>query len=565
MGVEPATALSTELQYVLEHCLGAGGMAETWAARQVRGDGFFHRFCLKFIRPEFRNEPMFQRLFRREAQIGADLRHKNIVSLIEADAEFGFLKFELIDGVNLRELLASLPNGRLSSELVMFIATEVCQALEYVHGKDVLHLDIKAGNILVSTHGEVKLVDFGIAMRIPADGGPATKVRGTPEYMAPEQSEQHRVDGRTDLFSLGVLCYEMLTGRRPADSGSEQHVYEQLARGEYPPIANLIDVQPSVSEIVDTLLQPDPAARFPNAAACLDRLCVTPPSPTLSRELGRLVRAAQVGVVRKRRLTPITSFVEPMIAAARSRKESQTTTQPSAVALSILRGEGRTTAPETQQPKTPVVAQAPLSIAAQRATATFNMDEKPRARATTSTFEIMRRTVEVPRRRSVGALLGFAALIAAALIGSSTALTRDVHPSTKTPTSKSTDRATVVSPVISSSSTTTVAADHEPSPLAVQHDLNEQVAPSAIADQPLHDAAAKKSNPVAKGVLRVGAFPANRVWVNGKCRGPAPFEAQLAPGNYRVGVGDERAIQTRSVKVRAGEVKEEFFNLSSEN
>jgi serine/threonine protein kinase len=554
MGVELAITSRPGVHYEFVDCLGAGGMAETWEVKQVRDDGYCHRFCLKFIRPEFRNAPLYQRLFRREAQIGTELHHKNIVSLIEVDAELGFLRFELIDGVNLRELLASLPDSRLSSELARFIAVEVCQALEYVHGAGVLHQDVKAANVLISTHGEVKLVDFGIAIQMPTDG-PATKVRGTPEYMAPEQAEQHHVDGRTDLFSLGVIIYEMLTGRLPADSASDYQIYEQLARRDYPPLTELIDVDEGLAAIGDTLLQPAPGARWQNAAACLDQLCEVPPKPTLSRELGRLVRTAQVGVTRKRKKTPITSFVKPMI-AARARKASQTTTQPTG-AIAVRIAEEPRLRVERAQPFTTVSKgaqstkeRAALDVAVAR------VEDESRVRADTTTIEIMRRTVLAPRRRTLG-VLGVTALLAL-LVATSTALTRDSRPSSRVVPKRS-DVPTVVAPTIAAPQTPKL--EFAQAPPSEQPDTNSTVASADVLQPQMTGEAAQSSPPSKNGVLRLGSFPANHIWVNGKSH-PAPFIAQVPPGKYWIGVGDEHPTQTRWVQVRSGKVTEAYFDLS---
>jgi serine/threonine protein kinase len=559
---EPADAPATsEPPYELVRCLGVGGMAETWEARNVRKNGLYQHFCLKFILPAFRSAPEFTRLFRREAEIGTTLRHKNIVSLIEVDAELGYLKFELINGVNLRELLRAQSEHRLAFEVVHLVAAELAQALEYVHGQGVLHQDLTPANVLVSTSGEVKLVDFGIATR-KRDGEPATNVRGTAVYMSPEQAQQQAQDGRSDLFSLGLVLYELLTGKRPADSACSQRALEQLAYREYPPVGTVVDGIPEqLRDVVDKLLEPNPARRFEHAGACLDKLCDPPPRPTLSRELGRMVSEAKVLVERKRSMTPVTSFALPLLEAERARKPSRLTGEPTSAAVALQRQEAPTK-PSAMAPGSRIEpTNAHEQDVVEPPSPAVVHSEKQRARMYTATTEIMLRAVHAPRRRALG-VLGLASIVTALLVAATT-LTRGERPRS---VNKVLEAASTVTPVMTSTSAgvdttrrpSVDSAPEAPPPLpelqaAVQPPLRHQSRKPLKPAQ--HDAA----------VLRVSAFPASRVWVDGEYIAETPLDKPVAPGDHLVAFGDDHPTKTIPVTVRARETKEVYFDRSTKN
>lgn len=187
-------------------CLGRGGMGVVYKARQKSLDRIV---AIKILPPEGVGEEAFSERFAREAATLAKLSHPNIVTVHDFGETAGlfYIVMEYVDGVNLRDLLRE---GKLEAEQALAIVPPICEALQYAHDKGIVHRDIKPENLLLDRDGRVKIADFGIASLVGASGESA----GTPPYMAPEQSGG-RTDHRADIYALGVVLYEMLTGERP--------------------------------------------------------------------------------------------------------------------------------------------------------------------------------------------------------------------------------------------------------------------------------------------------------------------------------------------------------------
>ncbi|HEX4355067.1 MAG TPA: serine/threonine-protein kinase, partial [Polyangiales bacterium] len=282
--------------------LGIGGMAETFLAVQRGAAGFEQRVCMKFILPGFRENADFRRLFLREASIAASLRHSNIVGVIDVDEQAGYMVLELVDGVDLRALLNAAPNHRLSPELATLITLELCKALAYAHGRNrrgqfdgIVHRDISPSNVLVSYAGEVKLTDFGVARAMRSDAEPlSTTVKGKLCYMSPEQARGQVLDGRSDLFALGVVCYELLSGQRPFDGASDADTLLRVTMGQHTPLIEVApDVPGGLAMVVEKLLSRDREQRYVSADACIDALARFAPRATSFRDLGELARSAR--------------------------------------------------------------------------------------------------------------------------------------------------------------------------------------------------------------------------------------------------------------------------------
>ncbi|MEQ1860607.1 MAG: protein kinase [Chthoniobacteraceae bacterium] len=196
--------------------IGSGGMGAVFKARQPQLDRFV---ALKILPAELAGRGGFSERFQREAQALARLSHPHIVTIHDFGQAGGFfyLLMEFVDGVNLRQAMRA---GRFTPEQALAIVPPVCEALQFAHDHGIVHRDIKPENLLLDKDGRVKIADFGIAKMLGEEsstGLAESQPAGTPQYMAPEQREHQRTDHRADIYSLGVVLYELLTGELPAD------------------------------------------------------------------------------------------------------------------------------------------------------------------------------------------------------------------------------------------------------------------------------------------------------------------------------------------------------------
>ena len=286
-------------QYEIVRRLGVGGMAETFEARRRIG-GAEQRVCLKRVLPAFSEDPKFKEQFLSEARIAATLRHSNIVSVLDFGAIEGteFMVLELVDGLDLRALLASMDEHRLDAELVALVGLDLAYALSYAHNaqegglQGVVHRDISPANVLISVRGEVKLADFGIAKAMTnAQATASGLLKGKIPYMAPEQMRAQEVDGRADLFSLGVSLYEALAGQRPFQGSHDVEVMTRLLAGERLPLSEVAPEAPAaLRDAIEGLLHIRPSERTATAESFVDALSNCAPTPVARRRLAELVQ-----------------------------------------------------------------------------------------------------------------------------------------------------------------------------------------------------------------------------------------------------------------------------------
>jgi len=268
-------------RYRLERRLAQGGMAEVWLATDLTLD---RRVALKWLKPSLAADPVVAERFRREAIAVARLTHPNIVAVHDVFAEGGrqAVVMQLVDGKSLRQLLDV--QTRLSPELTIHIGTCVAAALDAAHRAGFVHRDVKPGNILVTPDGRVLLTDFGIAKGL--DGGDDLTsdnvMMGTAKYLSPEQVRGRRLDGRADLYSLGLVLYECLAGRVPFIGESDADT--ALARLQRDP-TDLARLRPTLSrglvDLIHRLLARNPNRRPASGAdlrAELLRLAGEPPA-----------------------------------------------------------------------------------------------------------------------------------------------------------------------------------------------------------------------------------------------------------------------------------------------
>ena len=251
-------------RYQVEARIGAGGMAEVY-----RGfDPVLNRtVAIKVLLPQFARDASFVQRFRREAQAAARLNHPNIVGVYDTGQGDGtqFIVMEFIEGRTLGEFLATgrRPTPVQSAE----IAQKICSALAAAHAQGVIHRDIKPGNIMVTREGTVKVMDFGIARVLGPETAPQTSaVLGTASYLSPEQAQGSPVDARTDIYSLGAVLYEMLTGRPPFTGDSPVAVaYKQVNERPATPSSLNADVPARLDAVVMKALSKNPANRYQSA------------------------------------------------------------------------------------------------------------------------------------------------------------------------------------------------------------------------------------------------------------------------------------------------------------
>ncbi len=258
-------------RYELGEILGFGGMSEVHLARDLR----LHRdVAVKVLRADLARDPSFYLRFRREAQNAAALNHPAIVAVYdtgEADTTAGplpYIVMEYVDGVTLRDIVHT--DGPMPVQRALEVIADACQALNFSHQHGIVHRDVKPANIMISKTGAVKVMDFGIARAIADGGNKVTQtaaVIGTAQYLSPEQARGEQVDARSDVYSLGCVLYEILTGQPPFVGDSPVAVaYQHVREDPVPPSQKRRDISPELDAVVLKALAKNPDNRYQSAA-----------------------------------------------------------------------------------------------------------------------------------------------------------------------------------------------------------------------------------------------------------------------------------------------------------
>jgi len=258
-------------RYELGEILGFGGMSEVHLARDLR----LHRdVAVKVLRADLARDPSFYLRFRREAQNAAALNHPAIVAVYdtgEAETSAGplpYIVMEYVDGVTLRDIIHS--DGPMPARRALEVIADACQALNFSHQHGIIHRDVKPANIMISNTGAVKVMDFGIARAIADGGNSVTQtaaVIGTAQYLSPEQARGEQVDARSDVYSLGCVLYEILTGEPPFIGDSPVAVaYQHVREDPVPPSQKRPGISPELDAVVLKALAKNPDNRYQSAA-----------------------------------------------------------------------------------------------------------------------------------------------------------------------------------------------------------------------------------------------------------------------------------------------------------
>jgi serine/threonine protein kinase len=276
--------------------LGIGGMGIVYEAEDVR---LPRKVALKFLPEESADDPDAERRFQREADTIAQLNHPNICTIYEIDRHEGraFIAMECVAGLNLKTYMA---RHEISTSEIVEIALQIAAALGSAHAKGIVHRDIKPGNIIVGDEHQVKVLDFGLARRFTTvethelelglDGSTIPgRPMGTANYMAPERILQLPLDPRCDLFSLGVVVYEMATGRLPFAGASPSETVANILEKDPEPLTKLTPRHPkSLEAVVRRLLAKRAGDRYPSATELTGALLsVASPHPRLIARLRR--------------------------------------------------------------------------------------------------------------------------------------------------------------------------------------------------------------------------------------------------------------------------------------
>jgi serine/threonine protein kinase len=505
-------------KYRLDQRLGGGGMAEVFLGSTQGAEGFSRKVAIKRVLPGFSDNPSFAQMFVSEAQISAQLQHPNIVSTLDFDRDAEnrlFLVMELVEGRDLDTLMQS---GVLPFAVVIFVIGEVLRGLGHAHDlpvggaiRGIVHRDVSPHNVLLGWEGAVKVSDFGIAKAKAASEATASVfIKGKPAYMSPEQANGEALDGRSDLFAVGIMLWEMLVGRRLFSGDDTRATLAAVLFGQIPrPRSQRPDIPVDLERVTMKLLERDLPARYASAEDAIVDLMECADAPKNGREL----------------LVQVLAERFPQQAPVRSSKRHGLHTPQSI--QPIVRNVADGSRPYTPAAPSPVVPMA--SVGAVRAAATGTLDPQ---------YQMSTVSGRPPKSR---ALILVAALVASAAVAFAIVLAV-THNHAAKPTDDTGSAAVVVPTVLDaagSGSAAIVAQATVPDAgmpdaavIAIDAGVASATAPDAKKDAPSdhsgHPATQKT------GALSVKAFPVMTVTVDKKRYGDTPLTIKLPVGTHKL-------------------------------
>ncbi|MEJ7730639.1 MAG: serine/threonine-protein kinase [Polyangiaceae bacterium] len=267
-------------RYRLLRLLGTGGMGNVWAASAHGARGFQRTVALKVLERGLRDDPRYGAMLLEEARVAARIQHPNVVPVLDVGEHEGclFAVLEMVEGEDLRAVMAAARSRgvRIEPELAARIVVDACAGLHAAHDLSddggaplgLVHRDVSPPNLLLSMSGQVRLSDFGIVRTGQGVDTSPGQVKGRVRYMAPEQALGQRIDRRADVFSMGVVLYELWTGAHPFDGAGEVQMLSALLSGSFRDAADARpDLPAPMAQVLGRALAPLPEARFPSAAA----------------------------------------------------------------------------------------------------------------------------------------------------------------------------------------------------------------------------------------------------------------------------------------------------------
>jgi serine/threonine-protein kinase len=504
-------------------------MAEVFAGSAVGAEGFSRRVAIKRVLPGFSDDAAFARMFVAEAQISAQLVHPNIVSVIDFDRDGDgrlFLVMELVDGVSLDALLAT---GLLPLPVVIFVVAEILRGLGFAHDlpitgdlRGVVHRDVSPHNVLLSWEGAVKVSDFGIAKaRAASEASASVFIKGKPAYMSPEQANGQPLDGRSDLFAVGVVLWEMLVGRRLFAAEDTRATLAAVLFGKIPrPRSHRPDVPRDLERVTMKLLDRDLPARYAAAEPAIADLMNCADAPRAGRE-------AVMAVLAER----FPDHAPVRHSAARTRSGVPPTPVPGPAAPSApstLTGvpEGPSTFPAPSFPAPSFPAAAPGTASAASGAAAPGTRSAVSGAAAPGTRSAVSGAAALPPRRWLRLGLVTTALLAGSGAASFTlvSLVRQLPAANPTGMSSSRDDTAAREPPHGA------AADASPPAVAppIAAGATDPPKPGAIAVQ------SAPPTPQPAGSLHVVGVPILTVTVDDRQYGDTPLTIPLNAGSHRV-------------------------------